>query len=356
MKCRNFHNDTFEDVAVTSHVLGSSTSVIRMAWHRDIVMARCTLRHARIERRTDTRHANAQRVHRNAEPLGELAAAGGLHRVPSAALLRSHGNAARSKGRVRLKPDTPGGWKRTRSEAAAGRARERRPTEVVRWNSFPCFARRLQASVRGMATIRLGTNVAAGADMLGHRQLVPLLVAASTIATLSAANNPKEEFAASWEGETVVLKQRLHTLAYRERGLLGNGSNKRDGLFVVTPFNGTYYQFDGRQKKDDVRGSDPRRVVEAVTAAYAGDALDVRQYAKVEPIVLTIYEPGVELVVSSVRIDRDRLRLFFTDPRAPESTPATSLTIQWPTPFSRGFSERQAIDTILRQYIQSHGS
>jgi hypothetical protein len=192
--------------------------------------------------------------------------------------------------------------------------------------------------------------------MYGRGHLFSLLIIASTIATLSASKSPKEDFAAGWEGQTVVLKQRLHTLAYRERGLLGNASDKRDGLFVVTPFNGTYYQFDGRQSKDDLRGADPQRVTDAISATYARDSLDVRAYAKVEPILLTIYEPGVELTVSSVRIDRDRLRLFFIDPRAPESNPATSFTIQWPTPFSRSFSERQAIESIIRQYIQPHRS
>jgi hypothetical protein len=193
-------------------------------------------------------------------------------------------------------------------------------------------------------------------DMYAWRQLVPVLVAASTIVTLSAANNPKEDFAASWEGQAVVLKQRLHTLAYKERGRFGSATDKRDGLFVVTPFNGTYYQFDGRQSKDDLRGADPQRVADGIFAAYAGDALDVRQYAKVEPILLTIYEPGVELVVSSVRIDRDRVRLVFADPRAPETIPATSFMIQWPAPFSRTFSERPAIETIIRQYIQPRRS
>jgi hypothetical protein len=199
-------------------------------------------------------------------------------------------------------------------------------------------------------------KVALRADMLGRRQIVPLLITASTIATLSAANNPRDDFAASWQGQAVVLKQRMHTLAYRERGRLGNGTDKRDGLFVVTPFNGTYYQFDGRQSKDDLRGADPQSVTNAIPAAYAGDALEVRAYAKVEPIVLTIYDSGVELVVSRVRFERDRMRLFLIDPGAPDSTPATSFTIQWPTPFSRSFTERQAVDTLIRQYIQPRHS
>ena len=175
---------------------------------------------------------------------------------------------------------------------------------------------------------------------------------ASTIATLSAASDPTEEFATSWKGQTVILKQRLYTLAYTERGRLGKATDKRDGLFVVTPFNGTYYQFDGRQSKDDIRDADPQRLADAIRTMYAADSLDVRQYSKVEPILVTIYEPGVELVVSTVRVDRDRLRVFFSDPRATESTAVTSFLVQWPTPFSHSFSERPAIETIIRQYIR----
>jgi hypothetical protein len=189
--------------------------------------------------------------------------------------------------------------------------------------------------------------------MFAAKWFVPFLVVASTIATLSAASNPKEDFATTWKGQTVVLKQRLYTLAYRERGLLGNASDKRDGLFVVTPFNGTYYQFDGRQSKDDIRGADPQRLTDTIRAMYARDALDVRDYSKVEPIVITTYEPGVALIVSVVRIERDRVRLFFADSRTTESTTVTSLMVQWPTPFSRSFSERGAVETIIRRYIQS---
>jgi hypothetical protein len=184
-----------------------------------------------------------------------------------------------------------------------------------------------------------------------RRQIVPVLILASTVATLSAASNPKEDFATSWQGQTIVLKQRLYTLAYRERGLFGNASEKRDGLFVVTPFSGTYYQFDGRQSKDDIRSADPQRLPDSIRTTYARDSLDVREYLKVEPIVVTSYEAGAELIVSGVRIDRDRLRLFFADARTTESTAVTSLMVQWPTPFSRSFSERDAIETIIRKYI-----
>ena len=59
-----------------------------------------------------------------------------------------------------------------------------------------------------------------------------------------------------------------------------------------TPFNGTYYQFDGRQKKADIRGADPQHLTDIIRDTYASDALDVREYSKVEPIVITIYEPG----------------------------------------------------------------
>ena len=185
-----------------------------------------------------------------------------------------------------------------------------------------------------------------------RRPMLVLLAVMSTTTTLAAGSNPKDDFASAWKGQAIVLKQRLHTLSYRERGLLGNGSEKRDGLFVATPFNGTYYQFDGRQSKDDLKGTDPQKVMDAIHSEYGHDAIDVRSYAKVEPIILTVYEPGVELIVSRVRIDRDRLRLFFIDPRTPDATPATALTIQWPTPFTHSFSERQAVEAIIQQYIR----
>ena len=174
---------------------------------------------------------------------------------------------------------------------------------------------------------------------------------ASTIATLSAASNPTEDFAARWVGRAVVLKQRLYTLAYRERGRLGNGTDKRDGLFVVTPFSGTYYQFDGRQSKDDIRSADPQSLAATIRTTYIGDALDVRQYQKVEPLLVTILEPGVALIVSNVRVDRDRVRMYFAEAQAADSA-ATSLLIQWPTPFSRGFTERAAVESLIHQYIQ----
>ena len=125
-----------------------------------------------------------------------------------------------------------------------------------------------------------------------------------------------------------------------------------DGLFVVTPFNGTYFQFDGRQSKDDIRSADPQSLAATIRTTYIGDALDVRQYQKVEPLLVTILEPGVALVVSNVRVDRDRVRLYFSEAQAPEATTATSLLIQWPTTFSRGFTERAAVESLIHQYIQ----
>jgi hypothetical protein len=52
-----------------------------------------------------------------------------------------------------------------------------------------------------------------------------------------------------------------------------------------------------------------------------------------------------------VSIERDRLRVSFADPRSSEPT-ATSLLIQWPTPFSKGFSERAAVEGIILKFIQ----
>lgn len=183
------------------------------------------------------------------------------------------------------------------------------------------------------------------------RAIVHVLAVISAVATISAAGNARNDFAKSWENRSVVLRRPLYTLTYKERGLIGNSHDKRDGLFVVTPFKGTYYQFDGRQSHDDIRDQDPQRLMDAVRNMYQADSLNIRSYAKVEPVVLTLYSPGVELFVNDVRIERDRVRLLLSDERITGRDAATALTIQWPTAFSRDFSEREAVENLVRQIV-----
>jgi hypothetical protein len=182
--------------------------------------------------------------------------------------------------------------------------------------------------------------------------LVVMLMSASAV--LHASDSPQDAFAKRWEGKSVMVRHPLYSLVYNERGKLGNTrSNRRDGLTVVTASGGMYFQFDGRQSRNDVVGRDPQRIVDAVAVEYQPDSLDARPYRRIEPLLLSRYDPGVELLVKNVRFDRDSVRLTFARPGGPESSDdtATSLTVKWPAPLSKSFSERDLVEDLIRRFV-----
>lgn len=188
-----------------------------------------------------------------------------------------------------------------------------------------------------------------------RRRLIPLVAALMSMASVVAAGDrPQQSFVKTWQGRRVIVRRPLFSLVYNERGLLGNTSTgKRDGLTVVTPSEGMYLQFDGRQGRDDVVGRDPQSMVRAVAAAYEGDSLDVRKYRRVEPLLIARYDPGVELVVVSVRLDRDTVKLGFVQENGPDGAdaPVTSLTIKWPVPLSKSFTERAVVEQLILPFV-----
>jgi hypothetical protein len=187
------------------------------------------------------------------------------------------------------------------------------------------------------------------------RRLGVVLVALATVLSAKAATEtPQQAFVKRWEGQPVVVKQTLYTLVYNERGRLGNTrSGKRDGLTVVTPSAGTYLQFDGRQGRDDVVERQPQKVVEAVSVAYQPDSLDIRSYRKVEPVLMMRHDAGAELVVRSVHVERDTVKFSFTQGPAQgaDEDPITALTVKWPIPLSKSFSERELVENLIRQFV-----
>ena len=183
--------------------------------------------------------------------------------------------------------------------------------------------------------------------------VVALAIAAG--ATVGAADTPRQQFTKTWERRTVVVKRTLYTLVYNERGRMGRTRHsRRAGLTVVTPFSGWYFQFDGRQSQDDIIDQDPQRLVDTIKTTYESDALDVRQYQKVEPIVVARYEVGSELLVGPIRIEGNIVRLSLVNPRSvdDDGQPATELTVKWPTPLSKSLSERQAIEGLIAQFVR----
>lgn len=167
------------------------------------------------------------------------------------------------------------------------------------------------------------------------------------------ADNPQRAFVKAWTGQPVVLKRMLYSLIYNERGKLGTTRNgQREGVLVTTPLRGEYFQFDGRQGRDDVFAMNPELLVKAVFTEYEPDALDVRPYRKLDPLAVHRFEPGVALVVNDVRIERDEVTLAFAEPGGGKN-PVTSLRIKWPLPLSPTLSERPALEDVVRRFVEA---
>lgn len=189
-----------------------------------------------------------------------------------------------------------------------------------------------------------------------HRVTLAFIVVAAAVSALAAAESPQQAFARSWEGRTVVLKQPLYTLVYDERSRIGRvQTGKRDGLTVVTPFEGTYLQFDGRRGRDDIKDTQPQSLRDSVAIAYVGDSLlEIEASKTIEPIVITRHEAGVECVVRKIEMGRYTVRLVFASTSGIDADrgPLTSLTVQWPIPLSKSLTERALIEKLIRQFVE----
>ena len=187
-----------------------------------------------------------------------------------------------------------------------------------------------------------------------RRRVAFTIVVASAFSAASAAESPQLAFSRSWEGREVRVKRALYTLVYNERGRLGNSySGKREGLTVLTPYDGIYFQFEGRYGRQDILVRDPQQIIDAVGAEYQGDTLEVQSYRKVEPLMLARYDPGVALVVTKVQFARNTVRLILaesTGSGAKENS-ETAITVRWPAPLSKSLSERQLIEGLLGWFV-----
>jgi hypothetical protein len=181
-----------------------------------------------------------------------------------------------------------------------------------------------------------------------------LLFSVVALGTIVAAESPQRAFTVDWQGRTVVIRQRLYSLVYNERGKLGNTyMGRREGLTVVTPQDGVFFEFPGRQNRDDVVLRDPGGMIEAVDREYVPDALDVRGYRKLEPLTLARYDPGGELIIARAEVLKESVRLIFSQPGGPDGDdPVSSLTVRWPLPLSKSFTERAQIEQLIGRYVE----
>jgi hypothetical protein len=179
--------------------------------------------------------------------------------------------------------------------------------------------------------------------------VVMLMLAATS---LTSAESNQKAFEKNWVGRRVVVKRTLYSLVYKERTLRGSIRAGRDGLTVVTPFAGTYFQFDGRSRVDAVMEHDVQKIAPSVSRAYVKDKLlGEGTSQQIEPVTLARYDRGSELVVSGAEVNRETVRLKLSLPDDGDDDVATGLTVQWPLPLSKTFSERSEVEDLIQQFL-----
>jgi hypothetical protein len=187
------------------------------------------------------------------------------------------------------------------------------------------------------------------------RTIALAILIASSASVAAGSDSTRKSFIDTWRGKRVAVKQTLYTLVYNERGRLGKTyKGKREGLVVVTPSAGTYFQFDGRDSEEDLASSDPQELMDQITESYRRqEALDIGFFLRIEPLLIVRYEAGGALVVKDVLVERTRVRISFSSPAGDASTDqlATALTVQWPTDLSPSLTERPLIDALIRQFV-----
>jgi hypothetical protein len=189
---------------------------------------------------------------------------------------------------------------------------------------------------------------------------IAVFVLASSISLAAGPDQARKSFVTGWQGKRVAVRRTMYTLVFNERGKLGKTYQaKREGLTVVTPSAGTYCRFDGRDSEGDIVGRQPQEVVDQITETYRRQlSLDIGFYLRIEPLLIAQYQPGGELLVTDVRVERDRVRLTFASVAAdsPAGELATALTIQWPTNLSPALTERPLIEGLIRQFVDDGAS
>ena len=182
---------------------------------------------------------------------------------------------------------------------------------------------------------------------------VSAIVVAAVTLSLHAAESGKKSFVAAWQDRSVVLKRPLFSIVFDERSKwlpMFTREGRVTGLTVGTP-SALYYQFDARRDaEEDIVATDPNVIVSTLRDQYRRSAyLEIGNVQDVQAIMLVRYEPGVELVIKKVQIDRDRVRLLLHKDRKGDLS--TTLTVKWPVPLSKELSESAVIEDILDRYF-----
>ena len=197
--------------------------------------------------------------------------------------------------------------------------------------------------------------------MFLHKQCVQRRLAARVLATALAITSAASaivsadalsDFTRMWHGRRVVVRSPLYSVLYDEVGRLGvHYRGKLAGLTVATHA-GQHYEFDGPGSDEDIAEATPHAVMNQMSARFHRSShLELSSVKTITPRVLRQFDPGVTLIVDSVKIERNRIRFEFVESGDQEDGFATSLTLEWPAPLSKQLREREAIEAMLRRFV-----
>ena len=183
------------------------------------------------------------------------------------------------------------------------------------------------------------------------RVLATVFMVACGSRTLTSAGDAVDDFTRTWNQRPVVVRSVLYTVVYDEVGRVGiHYRGKQAGLTVATP-SSHYYEFDSPGSDDNIVETTPNDVFSEMSTRFnRAYHLDIGTVKTITPLLLRQFEPGVTLVVDSVKLERNRVRLEFrrTDK---EGGFATSLIVAWPTPFSKAFGEREPVERVIHRFV-----
>ena len=189
--------------------------------------------------------------------------------------------------------------------------------------------------------------------MCNLRTLAAALIITCSASTVVSAD-AFSDFTRTWNGRRVVVRSPLYSVLYDEVGRMGKHyRGKLAGLTVATHA-GQHYEFDGPGSDEDIAEPTPNEVMRQMSARFHRSShLELSSVKAITPRVLRQYDPGVALIVDSVKIERNRIRFEFSQADDEKDGFATSLTIEWPAPLSKEFREREAIEGMLRRFVAS---
>ena len=186
------------------------------------------------------------------------------------------------------------------------------------------------------------------ATAVSVRTVAVVLLAAVTVTAAPLRN----DFDKTWVHRRVVVRTALYSLVYKEQGVLDSIAVRRDGLTVITPSSGAYFQFEGRRNVGNVVDTKVEQIAPAVTVAYLrSKIIGEGTVQMIDPVMVARYDPGTVLIVRAVRVQMTDVRVELALPDDPQQELATTLTVHWPTPFSKSFVERSHVEQLMARYL-----